>query len=392
MSSTALTPPASAAQTGSSSLHAPEGAQPPLGVLLLGYGLAGRVFHSPLIRATSGLSRRAIVTGDPTRRSQALADSPGVRLHATADEAWAEIDQMPEADIQLAVIAGANRTHYSQALAAIERGLNVVIDKPLAGDAAQAQLVADAAAAAGVQVHPFQNRRWDSDYLTLRAILASGELGFAHRLESRIERLRMLPKGNWRESADPADLGGVLLDFGAHLVDQAIELLGPVVSITAFARSVRDPLAADDDMQMVMVHDGGAISTLVGSQAAAFGEPRFVLLGTTGAVRIAESDTQEAALKDGIDPNSPNWGVEPALSAACLRTALDDGTITDTEVALAVGRWNSYYPAVVQAVTEGAPAPVAVEHAVANLRVLDAARQSVATGASVRLNPPAGHA
>lgn len=356
------------------------------GVLIIGYGLAGRVFHAPFIRSTPGLALRAIVTGDPERRAQAASDHPGVRLHSTSDEAWAHLD-----GIDLVVIASANRTHVPLALEAARRGLHMVIDKPLAATAAQAQIVLDAAASAGVQVHPFQNRRWDSDFLTLRALAAQGSLGRLHRFESRIERLRTIPNGNWRESSDPEDFGGVLLDFGAHLVDQAIALMGPVTTVTAHARSVRDPRAANDDMQMILTHADSSISILVASQAAAFGEPRFILLGTTGGVRISGSDSQEAALKSGLLPSSPTWGVEPSDVTAHLRVGETSGELVDSHIELAAGRWNTFYPAVLESILHGTPAPVPCADVIADLRVLDAARQSADTGATVHLSPQAAH-
>ena len=356
------------------------------GVLLIGYGLARRVFHAPLIRSTPGLDLRAVVTGNPARQAQATADLPGVRLHATAEEAWAQFD-----DIDLVVIASANRTHVPLALDAARLGLHMVIDKPLAATASQAQIVLDAAAAAGVQVHPFQNRRWDSDFLTIRALADRGSLGRLHRFESRIGRLRMLPNGNWRESGDPEDFGGVLLDYGAHLVDQALALMGPAVTVTAHARSVRDPLAANDDMQIVLTHADASISILIASQAAAFCDPRFILLGTSGGVRIIESDSQEAALAAGSLPSSPNWGIEPSHVTAQLRVGGPSGELVDTQIALAPGRWNTYYPAVLDSLLSGAPAPVPCADVIAGLRVLDAARQSADSGMTVRLSPPAAH-
>ena len=356
------------------------------GVLLIGYGLAGRIFHAPFIRSTPGLALRAVVTGNPERRAQAAADHPGVRLHSSTDDAWAHLD-----GIDLVIIASANRTHVPLALDAARHGLHMVIDKPLAATAAQAQIILDAAASAGVQVHPFQNRRWDSDFLTLRAAAAEGALGRLHRFESRIERLRTIPTGNWRESGDPEDFGGVLLDFGAHLVDQAIALMGPVTTVTAHARSVRDPLASNDDMQVILTHADSSISILIASQAAAFGNPRFILLGTTGGVRINESDSQEAALKAGLLPSSPTWGVEPADVTAQLRVGGTRGELVDKQIQLVAGSWNTFYPAVLDSILHGTPAPVPCADVIADLRVLDAARQSADTGTTVHLSPQAAH-
>lgn len=354
-----------------------------LGVVLLGYGLAGRVFHGPLLAATPDVLVRAVVTSDPQRRERALADFPGAVVLERFEDAW-ELD-----DIELAVIATANVSHVPLALEAIDRGLHVVIDKPMAPSAGRAEAIIDAAAEMGVGVHPFQNRRWDADFLTVRHAIASGDLGMPHRFESRIERMRPLPRGGWRESADPEQMGGVLYDFGAHLVDQALEVMGPATTVQAHARSVRDPEGADDDVVITLAHANGGLSVLVGSMIAAFGEPSFNVLGTRGGIRIGVGDAQEAALRAGLVPRDGTWGLQEGT--ATLVTA-DGEELKRTEIPLARGRWDAFYPAVRDAVLRDGPSPVPAHDAVENLRVLDAARASALTGVDVPLDPPAGHA
>ena len=362
-------------------------AEPNIRVLLFGFGLAGRVFHAPLIRCVPELNLVAIVTGDPDRQAQARAAVPGVEVIATSDEA---LDRAR--DFDLAVIAGANVTHLPLALACLDLGLHVVIDKPVAPDAASAQQIADRAEQSGRLAIPFQNRRWDSDFLTLKRLVAEQPIGEVHRLESRIERMRLALKGNWRESATPGDLGGVLLDFGAHLVDQALQLMGPVVAVQATARSTRFMGTSDDDAQFLLEHASGAVSVLVGSQASAFSIPRFTALGTKGGIRINASDTQEDQLKAGRRPDDGlPWGVEPISSLAQVRI-LRDGAMDDLAgMPLDPGRWNSYYPAVASAIGSGNPPPVHIADAVQNTRVLDAAQESAATGSGIVLDPPAAH-
>ena len=362
-------------------------AEPSIRVLLFGFGLAGRVFHAPLVTSVPQLDLAAIVTGNADRQAQARASAPGAEIIATSDEA---LDRAGEFD--LAVIAGANVTHLPLALACLDRGLHVVIDKPVAPDAATAQQIADRAVQSGLLAIPFQNRRWDSDFLTLKRLIAEQPIGEVHRLESRIERMRLALKGNWRESATPADLGGVLLDFGAHLVDQALALMGPVVEVHATARSTRFAGTSDDDAQFMLRHASGAVSVLLGSQASAFAVPRFTALGTLGGIRIEASDTQEDALKAGRRPDDGQpWGQEPSGSVACVRL-LRDGALEELPgVPLAAGRWNAYYPAVAAAIADSAPPPVPMADAVQNTRVLDAAQESAATGAGIVLDPPAAH-
>ncbi len=356
----------------------------PLSVVLLGYGLGGRVFHAPLIAATPGLSLDAIVTSDSERAEQARAAHPGVTVYATAEQAWT-------GDHDIAAISTANVTHVPYARAALEAGLHVVLDKPLAPDAATAQELADLALTRGRHLIPFQNRRWDSDFLTAKAIAAQGRIGTVHRFESRIERMRVTVKPGWRGSADPADMGGMLYDLGAHVVDQALDLMGPVVSVAAAVRTVRPDDATDDDVTLLLTHDSGSVSLLVVSQLGAFAEPRMTLLGTRGGLRIGASDSQEAALVAGGDPAADGWGREPAGTEALLRVYDAANVPTDETLPLLQGNWPAFYGGVAAAVRGEAPDPVLVTDVIENLRVLDAARVSGATGEVVRLEPPAGH-
>jgi scyllo-inositol 2-dehydrogenase (NADP+) len=352
----------------------------PTRVLLLGYGLAGRVFHAPLITAEPDLEIAAVITSDPTRRAQAEADLPGVRIFETADEAWVHAG-----DFDLAVIATANSAHVPQATAALTAGLHVVVDKPLAGSSTEAEALIDLAAAQGRQLHVFQNRRWDSEILTARRIIDEGLIGTPHRLESRFERWRPQPKGGWREDGPAADLPGLLYDLGAHLVDQALHLLGPVDRVFASVRRVRPGVTADDDTQLILEHVSGAVSILSVSSAAAFNNPRLRLLGTRGGLWIEHLDTQEDALREGRAPGDATWGVE----------ANDALLVTDSEPAVTRSRergdWPAYYRGVSAALQGTGPVPVDPRDVVDNLRVIEAARESARLGVTVDLDPPARH-
>ena len=355
----------------------------PVSTLLIGYGLGGRVFHAPLVATTPGMSLDGIVTSDPDRRRQAREAHPAAAVYSSAKDAWL-------AGHDLAVVSTANVTHVPYASAAIGHGLHVVVDKPIAPTADDARGLAAQAEASGVHLIPFQNRRWDSDYLTALAVAASGALGRVHRFESRLERMRVTPKPGWRNSTDPADMGGMLYDLGAHVVDQAIRLMGPVEKVMAILRSVRVPGAVDDDVLVALEHGSGALSLLTVSQVGAFGQPRMTLNGTHGGLRIDASDSQEAALVAGRRPSDAGgWGVEPPGTDAVLRT-FDDGP-AERAVPLVPGTWPEFYRGVESTLRTGAPPPVLVTDVVENLRVLDAARESASTGRTVRLDPPAGH-
>lgn len=357
----------------------------PLSVVLLGYGLGGRVFHGPLVSTTPGLSLDAIVTRDPDRQAQARSAYPDAVIYDSPEQAWS-------GGHDLAVISTANVTHVDYATAALGSGLNVVLDKPIAPTASAATALGVLASEHGLLLVPFQNRRWDSDFLTLVAVADSGDLGTVHRFESRIERMRVAPKGGWRDSTDPRDMGGMLYDLGAHVVDQALLLMGPVVAVTASVRSVRSPGATDDDVTMLLEHESGAVSVLTVSQVGAFAGPRFTLYGTRGGLRIDASDSQEAALVGGLLPDGTGeWGVEPDGTEADLRLYDQTSVMTRTRRPLEHGSWPTFYAQVDAALRGDAEPPVQLADVIANLRVLDAARESAATGSRVSLLPAAGH-
>ena len=350
--------------------------------VLFGYGLAGKVFHGPLISATPGLDLVAIVTTNPEREAAARADFPDVRV-VSAEQVWAgEI-----LDLDLAVIAGANPTHVPFTLAALERGWHVVVDKPVAATAADVANLAQAARVAQRLVIPFQNRRWDSDFLTMLALRDSNRIGTIHRFESRFGSFKPAPRGTWRESAEPELLGGMLYDLGAHLVDQAIRLLGPVTSVITHARHVRtEEDLADDDAVFITHHASGAVGYLVGSISAADHSPRMLTLGTTGSARVDTIDQQEASLKAGVAVEE----IGPQSQQMELRTVVDGELISSTEDLLP-GQWADFYPAVYRAITEGMQPPVMIEDVVQTMRVLDAARESTRLHATITLDPPAAH-
>jgi scyllo-inositol 2-dehydrogenase (NADP+) len=352
-------------------------------IVMCGYGLAGKIFHGPVIKAVPGFQVIGILTGNDERISQAKTDFPGALI--TND-----LETLLDLEPDLVVVAGANVTHVPHAQAALSRGINVVIDKPIAVDAQAVIELGALAAANGVAVLPFQNRRWDSDYLTLKAAVESGVIGTPHRFESRLERFRLLPKGGWRELNDPEVLGGVLYDFAPHVVDQALDLMGPVVSVTAHTRTVRETPVSDDDLIILLNHESGGVSYLVGSLAVAVPGPRFTLAGTRGALRITALDTQEDHLKLGEVPGA-NWGVEPNESIVEIWSSDAQGELTYSTLPFSAGDWPEYYREVLAFLTDSTTPTVTIDQAVGTMRVMDAARESASTGEVVRLDPPASH-
>ncbi|MFF3512198.1 Gfo/Idh/MocA family oxidoreductase [Streptomyces sp. NPDC002573] len=351
----------------------------PLRVGLVGFGLAGSVFHAPLIAATEGLALDTVVTSSPERQKEARTAYPDVRIADSADELW------PRAgELDLIVIASPNKTHIPIATAALQAGLPVVVDKPIAGTAAEARALAALAEERGLLLSVFQNRRWDNDFLTLRKLLADGELGDVWRFESRFERWRPQPKGGWRESGDPVEIGGLLYDLGSHVVDQALVLFGPAASVYAETDIRRPGAQTDDDTFIALTHTSGVRSHLYVSATAAQLGPRFRVLGSTAGYVKHGLDPQEAALREGLRPGA-DWGREPETLWGRVGAGESPLTGGGSPVPTLPGDYPAYYAAVAAALREGGPNPVTAHEAAAALDVLEAARRSAREGVAVAL-------
>jgi predicted dehydrogenase len=332
---------------------------------LVGYGSGGRIFHAPLIASAPEIEFVGVVTRSPERRAQL---PEGV-------SAYDSIAGLAAAGVQAVTVTTPAATHAGLALEAIAHGLAVVVDKPFTLDAESAREVVTAAADAGVLLTVYQNRRWDSDFRTVQKLIGDGVIGDVRRFESRFER--------WAPDRDvPAAGGGTLLDFGSHLVDQAIQLFGPVERVYA---ELHGTGRLDDDVFVALHHSGGVESHLWGSWRQAAPGPRFRVSGTTGTYivdGVDHMDGQEALLKAGRTPAAlgDRWGVEPEHSWGRLHR----GT-TGAPVRSERGRWDTFYPAVARAVRGEAPMPVDPQDAVGNMMVLDAARSSARSGRTVTL-------
>lgn len=333
---------------------------------IVGYGLAGRTFHASLIRAISGLSVAAVVTRSPERAAAVVADNPGATV-------CADLDELLATGCDLVVLASPNALHAEQAALALAAGRAVVVDKPLATSADAARRVRDEADRRGLLLSPFHNRRWDSDTLTARKLLADGLLGQLHRWESRFERFRpQVTDAAWKR--DPGS-GGILLDLGTHLADAAATVLGRPTSVYAEIAARRPDAQVDDDAFLALAHPDGVTSHLWVSAIAADPGPRLRLRGTLGGWTVRQLDGQEAALRAGEDPVQPGWGAEPAERW---------GQLTTTDASRAYepvpGDWPAYYRGIERSLRGGGPPPVTADDGVAVLEILDAARRSAASG------------
>lgn len=345
--------------------------QLPLRVAILGYGLAGSVFHAPLISTTPGMQVSAIVTGNPERQQQARRQHPQATILESAEAIWRE-----PSHYDLVVIATPNRTHVPLGLAALEAGLPIVVDKPVAVTVADAERLLAASRRSGKLFSVFQNRRWDNDFLTVHKILEENLLGDVVRYESRFDRYRPVPRtGFWRESGDPAEAGGLLYDLGSHLVDQALQLFGRPVSVYAEREMRRPGTQADDDTFIALAFANRVRAHLWMSLVARIPGQRMRVNGLRGTYEKWGLDPQEAALREGQHPGDAQWGIEPREHWGRLSTDIGDLHF-DGPVETLPGCYEQYYVLLRDALLgKGAP-PVDPVEAIAALRVLEAAQQS----------------
>jgi predicted dehydrogenase len=332
---------------------------------LAGYGLAGSVFHAPLIAATPGLSLSLVSTSSAERGAAARRDHPAAEVVPDADALIARA-----AELDLLVVATPNATHFALAGAALDAGLHVVVDKPFASTAAEGRALIAKAKKVNRVLTVFQNRRWDGDFLTIRRLVDAGTLGGIFRLESHFDRWRPEPRAGWKNEGD-APGAGLVYDIGPHLIDQALILFGPAASVFAEQRTVRPASRVVDDAYLVVTHRSGPSSHLVMSLVAAEAAPRFRLLGSRGAFTKFGLDVQEDSLRGGMRPGDPQWGVDPPDGWGRLANGSDVRRVPTER-----GAYERYYPAVADAVRTGAPPPVDPADSVAGLAVIEAANRS----------------
>ncbi|MBS1823089.1 MAG: Gfo/Idh/MocA family oxidoreductase [Acidobacteria bacterium] len=353
-----------------------------IGVAVIGFGLAGRVFHAPFVSAVPGLKLEAIVQ---RRGDEASKAYPGVRILRSVEEA------LSDASIKLVVVGTPNETHYDLANKALLAGKHVVIDKPFAATSAEARELLRTAAANHLIVAPFHNRRWDGDFKTVRKIVDGGELGRPVTYESHFDRFRPLPReGTWKESANPAN--GMLFDLGPHLVDQALALFGAPDAVTASVRHDRDSTGIEDAFDITL-HYPRLQAICRATMVAAEPGPRFLVHGTKGSFIKYGLDPQEPALVSGatVPPvgDAREWLGEPESSWGTLVIAPDPanpGTVTRTKVKTELGDYRGFYANVRDAILGMAPLAVTSEDGFRVIRLLELARQSSSEGRTLKVD------
>ncbi|MFS0732320.1 Gfo/Idh/MocA family oxidoreductase [Microbacterium sp. 1P10UB] len=324
---------------------------------LIGFGSSGRVFHAPFLAADPAYSLDVIVTADAGRSGEARALYPDAATVASVDDLFT-------GDLDLVVIGSPPATHHELATRAIEAGIAVVVDKPFAPTAAEARDLIDRATAAGVPLTVFQNRRWDGDFLALRGLLADGALGEVRRFESRFEWFKPVEAKAWK-IVGPGS--GMLFDLGTHLIDQALQLFGPVESHYAELDVRRDGGGSEDDVFVALRHDSGVTSHLWMNALAPLNGPRYHVLGSSAGWTSHGLDPQEASLKGGASPADAGFGggARPGIL----------GTTGETrEIPLLPGDYAAFYRQLADTLRGDGELPVDPRDALAVLELIERLR------------------
>lgn len=348
---------------------------------VVGFGLAGRVFHAPFVSAVPGLRLASIVERSGDRAEKAY---PGVNIARSLDAL------LEDHDIRLVVVATPNETHYDLATQALKAGRDVVIDKPFAASTSEARNLLDLASSQGLLLAPFHNRRWDGDFITVRKLLEQKTLGRLVSFESHFDRFRpVVREGTWKEAANAAN--GLLFDLGPHLVDQAVALFGAPEAVTASVRTDRDGTRIEDAFDVRLDYAGLTVwcrSTMVAADPA----PRFLLHGTQGSFRKYGVDPQEPAIVAGAAIprlGEGDWLAEDKAAWGTLTLAPDPSEpaqLAQTTVATEPGDYRLFYANVRDALNGQAALAVSAEAGLLAIHLLELARESSRTGKTMAVN------
>jgi len=329
-----------------------------------GYGMSAKVFHIPFITTIHGYELVSILERS---KSESREKFPGVKIVRNIEEL------VGDPDMDLVVITTPNNTHFEYASKALKAGKHVVLEKPFTNTIEEAKELIAIARSSGKIFSVYHNRRYVSDFLTIRDILSKNLLGDIHEYTTHFDRYRPEAKeGAWRE--EPAPGSGILYDLGPHLIDQALVLFGMPKTITADVRTQRPHARADDYFNLwldfgftkVVLHSGMLIREM---------GPRYMVQGTLGSFIKYGDDPQEAKLKEGELPVGEDWGREPAAFEGLLHTEIN-GVVVRKHIPSLKGNFGYYYENLYNTIVNGAPLLEKPEHGYNTVRLIELAVES----------------
>jgi scyllo-inositol 2-dehydrogenase (NADP+) len=328
---------------------------------LLAYGMSGKVFHAPFLEAHPGFKLHAITERNQKKAQQ---DYPSLISYNSVDEL------LDDPSIQLVVINTPNFSHVDYAKRALLKGKHILVEKPFAATVAEAQEVFDLAKTVGKQVFVFQNRRWDSDFNSVKKVIEQQSLGKLNEVHFRYDRYRneIGPK-TFKEEPIPAS--GLLYDLGPHLLDQVISLFGKPLSFHKILGKNRVGTQVDDYFSIHLSYADSVNVFVHANMLVTDAQPAFVLHGTNGSFIKDRTDVQEAQLLKGMKPTDPSYALEDEAMAGKLTLIDEKGNKTASMVVAEKGKYPELFEAVYASLTAGKPFPVREEQILWQLGILE---------------------
>lgn len=327
---------------------------------LVGFGLSGRYFHAPFLSVHPGFRLKGAVERS---KNEAQEFDPAIESHRTLD------GLLDDETIDVVFICTPNETHYEYAIRALEKGKHIVIEKPFANNEAEASRILSLARDKGLIATAYQNRRWDSDFLTVKRIISEGRLGDIIEFESRYDRYRPVPVNNtWKEQGGVG--AGNVYNLGPHLIDQALVLFGEPETVTADIRTVRKGSAIDDYFSILLEYPDKLV-TLKSSLLIYHNSPRYLLHGGKGTFSKGGLDVQEETLRQDKLPEGDAWGLEPEDRWGTLYSDEYTGIVKSEP-----GNYMPFYQNLYEAITSGVAPAVKPEEILRTTRVIDLAFKS----------------
>ncbi|MBK4716479.1 MULTISPECIES: oxidoreductase [Tenebrionibacter/Tenebrionicola group] len=337
---------------------------------IIGYGYASKTFHAPLIAGTPGMTLAAIFSSDAAK---VQADWPAVPVVPNP------VALFSDPTLDLIIIPTPNDTHFPLAKAALEAGKHVIVDKPFTVTLSQARELDALARSRGRVLSVFHNRRWDSDFLTLKGLLSEGTLGEVVYFESHFDRFRPQVRNRWREQAGVGS--GIWYDLGPHLVDQALALFGQPVSLCVDLAQLR-PGAQTTDYFHATLHYPQHRVVLHASMLAAAESARYIVHGTRGSYVKYGLDPQEDRLKAGERPPQEGWGYD--MRDGILTLAQGD-VFSEQPLLTQPGNYPAYYAGVRDALNGHAENPVPASQAIRVMELIELGIESAKHRAALNL-------
>jgi scyllo-inositol 2-dehydrogenase (NADP+) len=337
------------------------------------FGMAGKVFHAPLLTSHEGFHLKTIVE---RTKNEASTLYPEVGIVKSFDAL------LLDPEIELVIVNTPDNTHYDLALKAINAGKNVIVEKPFTQSPEHAYALIEAARQKGVMLSVFQNRRWDGDFLTVQQIIQQNLLGKLVEFESHFDRYRnFIQGGTWKEKADSGT--GTLYNLGSHLIDQAVVLFGTPDAVDAEIRILRPGGEVDDCFDIRLSYNYIKV-TLKASYLVREPGPKYTLHGVAGSFVKSGLDVQEDALKAGGIPGSPGWGTEPEQSWGTLNTDIDDLHFKG-KIETLPGNYLAFYDNIYDHIVKGKPLAVKSEQAAETIKIIQAVYSSNELKKTIRL-------